>query len=623
MPLRDHEAIVIEDFNGLWRRGDPDSVPLDHFSDGENFQFIHSGFKTRDGLQTYRAVGNVLRVYNYVMQDGESLLILNTSGEIYHSINQSTLHGPILTIVGMTDFGFKAYNGRAYITPFKTITVSGINKQVGMTGEFVYVYKGDGTPARKAAGFPPVNGNLLSFVVFNSQIDGKVSKGIHLFAMSVNGSSLGPEVFPVVSAPGGKQIEAINLPTNPLWNTRTIYATKAIDPKDYNPDQNSYEYFEVLTITDPTVVNVKLSFADSELTVGIAPGANPPTIGGLNAKNSTVTGFNDPGFHLFAVVYETDTGFLTAPGPEVFAGLTTVNLKQAIEITNIPVSPETFVVARHIVATKVIPQYNGDQKGFQFFFVPEGKIEDNCETSLTISFYDLDLQLDASHLIDNFSEIPAGVGLNTYHGRLTLHTSAEDISLVRVSAVGEPEAISQVDGLLIVPLDGNPITNAQEFRDILYVFKKTRTVAFNDNGDVPASWPMVVIDQGIGASVHGIGTVLDSGGVNIDYLLIVDFSGLMLFNGAYARPELTWKIEDYWFDLDKNNFDKLQIMNDSLTQIIYISLPNKKMLICDYSNGIDAKNVRWAPWRFDVDVTSITLIETNRLIIGSEKEFTP
>src|SRR6202008_2690304 len=101
------------------------------------------------------------------------------------------------------------------------------------------------------------------------------------------------------------------------------------------------------------------------------------------------------------------------------------------------------------------------QKGYQFFFVPGGRIANNTSTEITVSFYDADLLEDASHLIDNFSEIPAVVGLNTYHGRMIAYTTTLDISLIGVSAPGEPEAINSVDGLLIVPLDGNPITNAQ------------------------------------------------------------------------------------------------------------------------------------------------------------------
>jgi hypothetical protein len=47
------------------------------------------------------------------------------------------------------------YSGRAYITPFTTELVGSLNRERGLTGEFVYVYKGDGTAARKAAGNKP------------------------------------------------------------------------------------------------------------------------------------------------------------------------------------------------------------------------------------------------------------------------------------------------------------------------------------------------------------------------------------------------------------------------------------------------------------------------------------
>src|SRR5215510_14150422 len=84
--MRDHEPIVIEEFNGFWKRGDEDSCPIDHWPDCLNVQFVESGFETRAGLDTLLAEGNVLRIYTFVMQTGESLLILNTSGEFKHAL---------------------------------------------------------------------------------------------------------------------------------------------------------------------------------------------------------------------------------------------------------------------------------------------------------------------------------------------------------------------------------------------------------------------------------------------------------------------------------------------------------------------------------------------------------
>lgn len=487
--MRDHSPIVIEDFNGFFKRGADDSCPPDHSPDIQNVQFTHSGIKTRDGLDTYAAYRRPLRIYTYVREEAESLLILDDAGNIYHSTSP-TPFGPILTIAGMTDFGFVAINGRAYITPCNSVT--------GLDGEFVYVYLGDGTPARKAGGAGP------------------------LTAMA--------------------------------------------------------------------------------------------------AANSGTAGDVEAGYHVFAVVYETDTGFLTQISPGVALNCTG-GFK--VDLSAIPISPDAFVTGRRIVATKAIDptEWTGDLTGYEFFFVPDGDIDDNSSSTLSVSFFDVELLTDASHLLDLFTEIPAGVGLTTYHGRLIAYTTFDDISLAYVSYSGEPEAVDTVSGLIIAPLDGNPLTNAQEFRDILYLFKSTRTFAYADNGDTPSAWPLVIVDQGIGSSVHGIGTVLDSGGVNVDYLIVVDYSGIMLFNGSYIRPELSWKIKDFWFDLDRDNFLNIQIMNDSITQVLFITLPNLQMMIGDYSNGLDAKNIRWAKWLFNVETTTITLVEKNKLIIGSHAEY--
>jgi len=624
---RDHEPVVIESFNGLWARGDAESCPLDHFIQADNIQFFHSGFQTRDAVDKYQTnltpIGRIVRVYNYVMQTGQSLLVLREGGDIFHVVSPTITHGPILQIPAMTDFGFVAIAGRAYITPFtSTADTNGINSEKGLQNDFVYVYKGDGTLARKAAGFPPVNGGNKQLIVYNSSTDGAITKGVHVLAVAFDGGQLGPEVFAVVEAPGDKQLQLENIPIGILGTaSRTIVMTKAIDPKDYIADQTSYTYYTALTIPNNSDVSAKLNIEDVSLVAVYAPGAGAaPATNAMTVENTDTDGFLDFGFHLIGVVYETDTGYLTAPGPEFFAGISFVNIKKAAKIKRIPISPNTFVTKRHLVATKWIPEYNGDQKGFQFFFIPDGNIDDNTTTEKVVNFFDSDLVSDASHLIDNFSEIKAGVNLNTYHGRMVLVGEFDNPSVARVSAPGEPEAINQVDGLIIAPLDGNPLTNCQEFRDILYLFKKTRTLAYSDNSDEPSSWEVDIIDQAVGAPVHGIATVLDSGGVNVDYLLIADISGFMLFNGTYARPELSWKIEDFWYTLTRNDFRFIQVVNDSITKKVWITLPppiRHVMLHCDYGNGLDAKNVRWAKWIFDSKIATATLIEINKLVLGA------
>ena len=644
--VRGHAPLVIEEFNGWWDRGDDESAPSDHFIVADNVQYLSSAVETRDGIDRYLDLavtqGQILRVYNYVMQTGQSLIFLKQGGEIYHAIGTDVLHGPILTIPTMEDFGFVAIAGRAYITPFKTyVNDVDENYELGVRDEFVYVYKGDGTAARKAAGFPPTNetasdGGKKPFIAFNSATDGVVTKDIHVICVAYNAGTIGPDVCAVVEAPGDKQIQLTNIPIGPGGTTlRTIVMTRAIDPKDYVADHSTYTYYFVETIPDNTTTSKKINVADAALVAPSGVFGVGPTSTALLVRNTNTDGFCDYGFHLVGVVYETDTGYLTKPGPEFFGGNTYVDVKKSVKISNIPVSPDAFVTKRHLVSTKWIPEYNGDQKGYQFFFIPEGTLDDNVTTELVVDYYDSDLLSDASHLLDNYSEIPAGVNLNTYHSRMVMvgdssfpkledgtvdTTKPDNRSVARISAPGEPEAISEVDGLIIAPLDGYPLTNCQEFRDILYLFKRSRTFAYSDNSDEPATWQEEVLDQGVGAPVHGIAAVLDSGGVNIDFLLVADWSGLMQFNGTYARPELSWKIEDYWMSILRNNFRYIQVVNDTLSKKIYITLPppiQHMMLHANYGDGLDAKGIKWARWIFDARISTICLIKTTKLILGA------
>lgn len=506
MTVRDHEPILIEDFMGLWRRGDPESTPMDHFVDCDNLMYGDGFCRTRDGMDIELAgesdstIPNVVRMYTYVYRSTQGLLVLDSAGNIFHT-GSPTPTIAILSIPGMTDFAFVSVADRAYISPSDGVT--------GLENEFLYVYKGDGTPARKAAGFAPVG---ATFAAGNGLPDGKVERG----------------------------------------------------------------------------------------------------------------------YHVFGVVYETDTGFLTRIGPDPLAFY---NAPGGIhtELTGIPTSPDSFVVARHIVATKAIPEgsWLGDTHAAEFFFVPDGRIADNTTTTFVVDFYDADLLKSADPLLDLFEEIPAFVALNTYHNRLVGVAEFGDptdddefglISTARISLVGQPEAIDEVEGLIVAPLEGNPLTNAQEYRDVLYLFKNNRIYAYNDNGDVPSSWPLSIIDQGVGASIHGIATVLDSGGINIEYLIIAGINGIFLFNGAVIYPELSWKILDFWKELDKTQFKYLQIVNDTKSRYLYIVLPNFKMLFGDYDDSMSHKAIKWSPWRFDIKVNTVALLNLNEVILGSSGE---
>lgn len=503
--IRDHAPVTFEKFNGYWNRGDPENTPMDHFSDANNIRYFGANsFGSRFGIgpsqQVASPLGSILRIYNYPTNSGQTLLILTTGGTIYHVVNNVTVFGPILTIANMTDFGFVPYAGRAYITPFTTETVTTMNGNMnierGLSGEFLYVYKGDGTAARHAGGAGPT---------------------------------------------------------------------------------------------------VPISVANS---ASLAPG--------------------DAGVHIFGYVYETDTGYLTAPGGLV--AFTTDGI-HALDFSTVANSPSAFVTKKHIVASAVIQNYNGDVQGYDLFFIPGATIPNNVTTTLSaVAFFDADLLDDATHLLDNFTLIPAGVNLCIYHNRLVSIAEHDNTNVARVSAVGEPEAVNQITGLLTAPPDGNPLTNCFELRDVIYLTKRNKTLAYVDNGDDPTNWPYSAIDAAMGTGVHGVSLVVDSGSQNIDYAVIGTYKGVTMFNGRYILPELSWKVQSFWTSQDflkKNRI--IQLLNDSVGQNLYIVTTDRTVLYANYANGFDPKSIRWCPWSFKPFVNSLALININDLILGCDQ----
>lgn len=512
MKYRDHSPIVISEFLGLYDQGDPQNVPIDHFTDCGNIKFVGgASFRTRDGIGISQNVvaplTNIRRIYNYPTTTGNTLIVLTydytaNTGSIYHVVSPTLVYGPLLTKTGMKDFAFIPYAGRGYISPIGYYTLTALdgttlNIEKGLQSEFLYVYLGAGVAAAKAAG---------------------------------------------------------------------------------------------------TALSGALTIA-----LGAA-------------------GHNDPGIHVFGFVAETDTGALLAPGAlKAFGTLGSPN--NSISFGSVPVGG-AHVVKRHLVSSKGIPippGFNGDVNGYQLFFVPNATINNNTDNFLNnISFYDADLIDDASHLSDNYAEIPAGASLNMYHDRLVLAATFTDESLALVSAVGEPEAISQIDGLIVVPPDGNPITNGQELRDVLYLYKRSRTVSYADNGDEPSTWQLVVVDDALGTCLHGIATVLDSGSKSVDYLIVATYQGISLFNGRYITPELSWKIYNFWKNQDRNEFRKIQILNATIQKWLLAILPDGRILYGDYNSGMDPKKIRWAPWSFDMTVNTIAIANIDEIIFGAD-----
>lgn len=227
--MRDHEPIVIEEFNGLWANGDDDACPADHFLEATNIQYFDGGFRTRDGLDLYQdfgtALGNIVRIHPYKMVSGLTLLVLDTSGNIHHVVSTTVTYTNILSIPTMTDFNCVSWAGRVYITPFYT-DADGTER--GLQNEFLYVYLGAGVVARKAAG-PTAAGTLT---IANGAA-GLMDAGLHIFAVvgeTDTGYLSAPTAFNTFTVVATNTLDFSNIPTfaGAFWTKRHLVASIAI-----------------------------------------------------------------------------------------------------------------------------------------------------------------------------------------------------------------------------------------------------------------------------------------------------------------------------------------------------------------------------------------------------------
>jgi hypothetical protein len=497
-------------------------------------------------------------------------LIMTGNGGIYHFINKTTIYGPIYTNPAMTDFAFAPYAGRAYISPFASYPVGDLTQELGLPGENVYVYMGGtisspasgtgkgtstwplGAPVHTAAG-PPLVGNPVAA----SGIAGNSDAGLHVFGWvyeTQSGYLSAPGAFVQFTTDGTHTVSFGNVPvlTMPVWTAGTSYVSGNVWDDDVVIED------EIFSPPLPFILAGEEEYYEEET-------------------------FGSP----------------------------------IISIGSYSVVGDPWAINRQLVATKVITNYDGNPAHYTFYFVPGAIIPNNTDTFLNnVGFFDASLLQDASHLSNNFPLIPAGAVMGIYHNRMGVGANNANISVINLSEPGDPESINQISDFLLVPPDGNPITNFQELRDVMYVTKRARTVAFIDNQGDPTSWEMIQIDNSLGTGVHGIATVLDTGASNVDYLIVATFQGITLFNGRYVTPELGWKIYNRWINLNQNLWGKIQLLNAPIQKEIYVVMPDGSLMVGNYSVGMDTKSIKWEPWTFPFVVHTISIHNINEIIMG-------
>lgn len=339
---------------------------------------------------------------------------------------------------------------------------------------------------------------------------------------------------------------------------------------------------------------------------------NPPSSFTLGAVNSAASGKVEAGTRVYAIAFETASGFKTGVGG--YKSLDSVGGKK-VDISNAIIGL-SGTVARHVVSTKKINNYNGDTINQTYFFVPGGKINDNIATTITIDFFDADLQDEASHLVEQLGEIPAGVGIGLFRGHMIVWGENVNQSVVRVSKKGEPESLNSVEGFITVnPGDsGGGIKRCTEYRNQLIMLKSQRTYFSQDNDLEAAFWEVGSIDMSIGTEPHGVGRSLDFGENIKDSMFIADRSGLRLFTGIFRDSDLlTYNIDDIWKRITKSAFNRVEVAVDPIESIVYVAVPldgataPNAILVGDYFEGLNVDAIRWTTWIFPRNPQSIVV----------------
>lgn len=341
----------------------------------------------------------------------------------------------------------------------------------------------------------------------------------------------------------------------------------------------------------------------------------------LTANNSASVGDVEAGVHLFAIAFESSSGFITAPGPSNFPALVAAG-GDSVDIANIPALP-TGMVAVRILATKAIQNYNGNQEGYEYFLVDSssgGRVIGGA-SSVTVNFFDAQLLASATYLFDNRGLIPAGVCITNYNGRMCIGGINGDEHSVYVSAPFDPEQISSIDGFITVdPFEsGDGIRNLFPFRGALIITKPGRIYQVMDNQAEPVTWKTPdSIDVGIGCECFGVGLIQDSKGQNNDRAYIADRSGLILFEGYARQPEASWAVKKVWDRINKLAFNLIQVAIDTEFKQIFVTLPLDgstsitHILYGFYGTaygqyGFDPKLIKWSLWTSVWGFKSITV----------------
>lgn len=338
---------------------------------------------------------------------------------------------------------------------------------------------------------------------------------------------------------------------------------------------------------------------------GIAPtigGSVFRQIGGTGTPSaiaaSTAAGGNavPNSYYHYTIGYELDTGHILKPtitfATNIGGGVGTINFQ------DLAAAPAN-TVARWWLISKSVPVASYVGGTLPLYMAARVAVP-----TATYSFSKADSELvdSADWIYNQLTQIPIGKMMTSYNGRLVIFGPDGDKNLIYVSKQNQPESFNATSGFRSIDITDPTGTKCGiEWRGQLYVFTGRRTAALTDTGGEVTTWPLNIIDSAIGALGHrSVARVLDVTRAQDTGFMIASESGIFFFNGAYQRPELTWKIENIWKRINPVAKWLVALYDDPVSQVLYCLLPLDAsttinyVLVGDYKDGLNAQAIKWS-----------------------------
>lgn len=349
---------------------------------------------------------------------------------------------------------------------------------------------------------------------------------------------------------------------------------------------------EFIYLYDPSLSSTARKIA------GTKPGA------GLAAAVSGTNGVIEPGQHVYAVSFITNTGHITPPGSHVILTSPSGTRKKT-SLTGIPTGA-SYVTKRRIWMSQVVRQYDGNITAVPLFFV--GDVNDNSTTTATVDAYDSQLISSADPYLDTLEEVPSGAWLNIFDGRLVSCGESAAPNGIRVSNRNEPESFNSVNGFRdIDKFNGGPIRTTRSLKGNLYCWKSNRTYVVFPISEFPSEWKWDIVDTSIGAETRGVSEINNNSNPVFDSLLVAHVSGLYIFNGSYVdqNKPLSHNIEFIWrfmMEEDGNAGVVRAVAVDPSNFRVYVLIVGgdfTRIMFMDFLNGLTFNTVKWSVWNLD------------------------